>query len=136
LHPFHFNGGTRKGEANIAYRMMPIAAHRISLITSTDPKLTLGPRMAVTRSSVRRNPMYRTRAGRQKKYGCMAESVGQNGTPGGTDSQGHERLLCQNAAPGGPENEFFALARGLQRHPGRWGSGDHMFECVSAHFRP
>jgi hypothetical protein len=70
------------------------------------------------------------------KGGCMAESVGQNGTPGGTDSQGHERLLCQNAAPGGPENEFFALARGLQRHPGRWGSGDHMFECVSAHFRP
>jgi hypothetical protein len=69
-------------------------------------------------------------------WGSVVETVGQNGTPGRADGHGHEKLLCQNAASAGQEDEFSALARGLRRHPGQWASADHMFERVSTHFRP
>src|ERR1019366_62666 len=67
--------------------------------------------------------------------GSVAESVGQNGTPGVTDGNGHGSLLCHNGTPAGPDDEFFALARDLQRHPGRTASGHHMFRRIPVHFR-
>ena len=69
-------------------------------------------------------------------YGSVAQSVGQNGAPGGTNGGGHQGLLRQNGTPARLDDEFFALARGLQRHPDRQGSGDHMFQHVFSHFRP
>ena len=69
------------------------------------------------------------------KDGSMAESVGQNGTPGGTHARSQGRPVCQNATSAEPDGEFFALARGLQRHPRQRASGDHMFEHISTHFR-
>ena len=69
-------------------------------------------------------------------FGCMAESVGQNGAPNGTEVRGNGVLLCQNTTPARLDDEFFALARGLQRHPGRRRYGDQMFERVFLHFRP
>ena len=70
-----------------------------------------------------------------KNIGSVAESVGQNGTPGVTDGNGHGSLLCHNGTPAGPDDEFFALARDLQRHPGRTASGHHMFRRIPVHFR-
>ena len=74
--------------------------------------------------------------GRARKDGSVAQSVGQNGAPGGTNGGGHQGLLRQNGTPARLDDEFFALARGLQRHPDRQGSGDHMFQHVFSHFRP